>query len=66
MTFPGDRIGDLGQRYAVQAEGYPNRDMPGWQSIAYTSNLASAERMAEGIRQHPCVTAARVLDRASQ
>jgi hypothetical protein len=52
--------GDYGQRYMVEAEGYPS---PGWQPILYTNKLEDAERGKEGILLAPSCSNARVIDR---
>ena len=60
MTWPPERLGDKGQRYMLEAEGYPK---PGWQPIAYGNDLMGMELAKDGILLAPGCTAAKITDR---
>lgn len=53
--------GDQGQRYKIEAEGWPK---PGcWNVIGYAETSTSAQSMASGIAKAPGVTDTRITDR---
>jgi hypothetical protein len=63
VTLPPERIGDKGQRYVVQATGYPKPDVKGWQDIGYADRTVDAQAMMRGIGLAPSVGHVRILDR---
>lgn len=60
MTLPPHKLGDMGQRFQIEAEGYPE---DGWNIIGWTNARASANQMAEAILKAPGCTDAKVVDR---
>lgn len=60
MTLPPHKIGDMGQRYQIEAEGYPD---DGWNVIGWCNEKQGAHDMADAIIQAPGCTDARVVDR---
>lgn len=62
MTWTKEQLGDKGQRYMLEAEGYPKS---GWQPIAYGNTLQGMQLTAEGILLAPGCTAVRIIDRYS-
>lgn len=62
MTWPQERLGDKGQRYKVEAEGYPSG---GWNPIGYCETYTGAEAMAKSIMLAPSCTAGRITDRST-
>lgn len=60
MTLPPERLGDKGQRYMLEAEGYPK---PGWQPIAYSHTMNGMEEAKTSILLAPNCTDARIIDR---
>lgn len=62
MTLPPEKIGDQGQRYVVEVDGWPSPPK-GWQDAGYTNEQRAAKRMMRVLSQHPSVRAVRVRDR---
>jgi len=60
MTLPPGRLGDKGQRYLVEADGYP-RD--GTNTIGFSSSRENAAKMASAISLAPGCDDVRVIDR---
>lgn len=61
MTLPPERIGDRGQRYVVQAKGWPDEAQPrAWQNCAYFDTIEGADKAAAALASHPCVEETRV------
>ena len=60
MTLPADRIGDKGQPYQVEAEGYPD---DGWNVIGWAETRDVAADMASSISLAPSCTKVRVVCR---
>ena len=60
MTVVYASTGDHGQRYELQAFGYP---FEGWHSILYSNKLSDVELAKDGILQAPDCTDARIVDR---
>ncbi len=63
MTLPPHRIGDKGQRFQVEAEGYPG---DGWNIIGWAASREGAADMASSISLAPGCTKVRVTCRAAQ
>lgn len=63
MTLPPDRIWDKGQRFVVQATGYPDPDQMGWQDVGYSDDSVAANRLMRGLMTAPAVKHLRILDR---
>lgn len=60
MTLPPSKIGDKGQRYFIEALGYPEE---GWAPIGYSSKLDVAQAMADAIALAPGCKQTRITDR---
>ncbi|MEL6233299.1 MAG: hypothetical protein AAFR46_02710 [Pseudomonadota bacterium] len=60
MTLPPHRLGDKGQRFELQAKGWPE---DGWNVIAWDESRARLEKRADAIRHAPSCTDVRVIDR---
>lgn len=63
MTLPPERIGDKGQRYEVQVEGYPN---DGWNVIGWTDDEEGSRKMGVAMRTAPGALGYRVRDRQEE
>lgn len=65
MTLPPEKIGDRGQRYVLQARGFPKHEVPDteWQNVAYGGNTSGMSRMADSFGLHPSVQELRLYDR---
>lgn len=62
MSLPPEKLGDRGQRYVVQAIGYP-MNVEGWQDVAYTNDYESARRASAAILLVPSVKEVFIKDR---
>lgn len=60
MTVLYASTGDHGQRYMLEAFGYPSE---GWHPILYSNKLTDVELAKDGILQAPDCTDARIVDR---
>ncbi len=61
MTLPASRIGDKGQRWQVEALGYPREGE--WATIGWSDTRDGARAMASSIKNHPSCTQTRISDR---
>ncbi|MEO1725035.1 MAG: hypothetical protein AAFR84_21880 [Pseudomonadota bacterium] len=63
MTLPRHRIGDKGQRFELQAEGWP---ADGWNVIGWDDDRSRLEMRGVAIRHAPSCTDVRIIDRHTQ
>lgn len=61
MTLRPDQIGDKGQRFMVEALGYPHSNE--WGAVAYSDTRTHAWAIADAIALAPGVMMTRVSDR---
>lgn len=61
MTLPPDKIDDKGQRFLVEAKGYPKSGQ--WCGVGYVHTMKDAWQTAAIISINPGVTQVRVTDR---
>lgn len=54
---------DTGQRYVVQALGWPQGEMAGWQDCAFSNSRRQAGRYAKAVKSSLSVEAVRMVDR---
>lgn len=60
MTLRPEQLGDQGQRYQIEAEGYP---ADGWQVVGWANDYGAAVRLANGIYTAPSCTLTAIRDR---
>jgi len=62
MTLPPEKIGDKGQPYVLQVEGYPN---DGWNDCVYGSSEDRLKEAGSAFLTAPGATRARITERFS-
>jgi hypothetical protein len=60
MTHPFMQVGDRGQRFEVQINGYPN---DGWNVIGWADNADVAKTMADSMMKAPGAKESKIIDR---
>lgn len=61
MSLPPEKIGDAGQRFMIQATGWPYVGVE--TTIGYSGDVAGAEALARALLDFPSCTRTHIVDR---
>lgn len=66
MTLAPTKLGDRGQRFVVQAIGYPDANVPDWQDVAFAYDKGAAQQMLNSLLHVPTIRHIRIWDRQKE